>query len=481
MVFFIAHVVKDLQIESPYTPRGDISSIDSDTDGPSVRKLPVDSDTEHPFEGNATPNTPHYMKRGQPSTLNSTFGRRPTGPTPPRTPTSAWDQTYRAYFYSQGTTRQTRLTPDKFSPTFDGTAENFEQFMRGTRLCLGAYNLSYLLHPKLVRAWMSNEDKEHHEIAAAIPEPLQYRDQFTLDNVSLFHILGSKLNLPETAHLTEEQTMTENPSQADGIALWAALLDMYWNDKDVYVRLSQCFYTLSKPMGTRETMDQYVSRMYQAYLRLLSIKESFEGSNEDYFKLWLLIQMKNQPYTELRDRLIEEPQDLMNTMKSLRAVARRRVFDAQGARRPVPSASTRRIHHTDSGRHIPAQDNQDHDKHTSQPPDGHTLATADSNVYAHLSRIPDETWQQLPPDVRDRIAKLRAEDRVKPRRTTHIGQPNSGILRKPTDENQKQYGGAVRANLLSSHRDIPDATDGHTEPNIDDPTHGIHMGDFADY
>ena len=234
-------------------------------------------------------------------------------------------------------------------------------------------------------------------------------------------------------------------------------------------------------MGTRETMDQYVSRMYQAYLRLLSIKESFEGSNEDYFKLWLLIQMKNQPYTELRDRLIEEPQDLMNTMKSLRAVACCRVFDAQGACRPVPSASMRRIHHTDSSRHIPAQDNQDHDKQTSHPSDGHTHASADASVYVHLSRIPDETWQQLPPDVRDRIAKLRAEDRAKPRRTTHIGQPNNGILRKPPDESQKQYGGAVRANLLSSHMDIPDATETDTEPNTDDPTHGIHMCDFADY
>ena len=465
LAFFITQVVKDLYQQEPRPHSGDNSSIESDP--------------ERPPRG-STPTVPPYLTgRGQQSTLTSTFGRRPTGPTPPRTATSAWDQTHRAYFYSQGTTRQTRLTPDKFSPTFDGTAENFEQFMRGTRLCLGAYNLSYLLHPKLVRAWMRHEDKEHHEIAAAVPEPLRYRDQFTLDNVSLFHILGSKLNLPETAHLTEEQTMTENPSQADGIALWAALLDMYWNNKDVYVRLSQCFYTLSKPMGNRETMDQYVSRMYQAYLRLISIKESFEGSNEDYFKLWLLIQMKNQPYTELRDRLIEEPQTLLDTMKSLRAVARRRTFDAQGARRPPPHTPPRRLNQI-SG--IPQQ-------HPREPNDADGIAGSipNGNVYAHLSRIPDSAWQQLPTNVRDKIMQLRAETRGSAARRPGRHPSNTtanATSTKPGDDDKKQYGGNVRANLLSSqpdHQAYDDEhhMDPHSEPA--DPSHDVHVRDFGDY
>ena len=358
--------------------------------------------------------------------------------------------------------------------------------MRGTRLCLGAYNLSYLLHPKLVRAWMCHEDKEHHEIAAGtVPEPLRYCDQFTLDNVLIFHILGSKLNLPETAHLTEEQTMTENPSQADGIALWAALLDMYWNNKDVYMRLGQCFYTLSKPMGNRETMDQYVSCMYQAYLRLISIKESFEGSNEDYFTLWLLIQMKNQPYTELCDRLIEEPQTLLDTMKSLRAVTRRRTFDAQGSRRSLPHTPTRRLNHTSGTSGTPPQQPRE-----PNGADGLADCISDDDVYAHLSRIPDSAWQQLPTDVCDKIMQLRADTR-----SNHARNPGRHPSHKPTiatkpgDPNNKQYGGNVCANLLSSQSDHQPYDDEHRmdEHRMDphgetgDPTDRVHVRDFGDY
>ena len=93
--FFITQVVKDLYQQVPHPHSGDSSSIESDSKQPPHSSTPIAS--------------PYDTRGGQQSTLTSMFGRQPVGPTPPHTATSAWDQTHRAYFYSQGTTRQTCL------------------------------------------------------------------------------------------------------------------------------------------------------------------------------------------------------------------------------------------------------------------------------------------------------------------------------------------------------------------------------------
>ena len=477
--FFITHVVQDVHrrglcatIPPTHTTRGAPSC------GPSCDTRPADGRTTsgtHSAAWDASPER-HYMHRGQPHTLNTAYGQRPSGPTPPRSASSTSDQAHQAYFYSNGPKRQTKLTPDKFTAKFNGTADDFEQFMRGTRLCLGAYNLSYLINPRLVRAWSLHSNKEHPEIAGAIPEPLRYRDQFLMDNTALYHLLGSKLNLPATAHLTEVQSPASDQLHADGIALWASLMDMFWSPKDIHIRLSRCFDSLARPMGLRETMDLYVSRMHGEYLKLLNIKESFDGSGDDYFKTWLLIQMKNPQYVEIRERLFDDPENLDDTMRMLRSSARRRTFDAriQNHRRWEGSAPFPRRIQTS----VTQSDGQE-----CTTPSSESLAT----VHGYLSKISDEAWRQLPRDVRDAVIRLRRETQMNPDTGStppncHGTPPTASPGRSNHD---RQYGGTVRSHLMCQGQtpdheaSSADSCD-HMQQHYGDPAGKAHLGDYSD-